>query len=256
MKIRFYIILFFISLYPFLLHGNLVVRDEFSKIFDLAHGETAQSSVMLYNPTDVAMSVRVSQADYVYTTSGEDFFIEAGKYERSNATWVRFVESITLPAKENYVYHFSVAVPNQRALAGTYWSVLFFEETANLAPIRFEDITVNHRYCIQIISNIKDTGTIDMSFQDVKVQNHQVVLSLKNTGTLWFDATIKIDIFDENAQLINANISEGHRIYPALERQYHISMPILPPANYYAIIVVDCGSDRVFGHQISFSVQR
>ena len=237
------------------LHGSFVIRDEFTKVYDVAFGETIRSSINIYNPTDEIVQIKVYQADYAHTQKGDDYFLEPGKYNRSNANWVNYSEFIQIRPNENADFNFSITAPIQRDLGGTYWSVLFFEEVTSLSPIKTEEITIDYRYCIQLITNLKNTGTIDMSFVDVTYIDNSVMLSLKNIGSLWFEATIKIDIFNQNAELINSKISERHRIYPELEKQYKILIDNLNPTNYYAIIMVDCGETKVFGHQISFSVR-
>ena len=257
-KMIFIITLLALYLVPFFavsLYGNFVIRDEFTKVYDLNYGETALGSVSLYNPTDTIIQIKVSGADYAHTKNEEDYFLEPGKYTRSNANWINFSEFISIRPKENATYPFTIVAPNQRNLVGSYWSVLFFEEVKSLSFSSNEDIAIDYRYCIQIITNLKNTGIIDMSFVEANFLENNIILTLKNTGTLWFDATIKIDIFNQNAEFIYTKSSERHRIYPELEREYKIPIDQLKPAEYYAIIMVDGGNERVFGHQISFAVR-
>lgn len=234
------------------LYGSFVIRDDFVKVFDVSLGSNVAGSLSLYNPSDVAVSVNVTQADYAYTQVGDDYFIEPGKYERSNARWISFQNTILLPPKENIIYSYTINVPKDRTLMGSYWSVLFFEEIMSTPTSNIDELNLDFRYCIQIISSIKNTGTIDLSYANVAFYDNSIVLSLRNSGNLWIDASIKIDIFDDDAKLINSHTTENHRVYPELDKKFKIPIPALKPANYYAIIVVDCGDNKVFGHQLSF----
>ena len=250
-----FFIIFIILSFVTTLHSSFVVRDEFTKVYDIIYGETIHSSVNLYNPSEETVQVRISQADYAHTKNGDDFFLEPRKYTRSNANWINFPEFISIRAKENVTYHFTITAPNQRDFVGTYWSVLFFDEVTKLTPLETQEIALDYRYCIQIISNLKNTGIIDISVVEANYQDGNITLTLKNIGSLWFDATIKIDIFNQNAELVDAKISERHRIYPDLEKVYKIPIEALKSADYYAIIMVDGGNNRVFGHQISFQAK-
>jgi hypothetical protein len=235
------------------LWGDFIIQDDLTKIFNVSKGENVSGSIDLFNPTDRAIVVLISQADYVYNARDEYYYIEPGKYERSNAKWIKYGNTLSVPAKQKAVFHFTINTPGDKELSGSYWSVLFFEEEGSLTT--HENIEFGFRYAVQIVNNINNTGSVDLSFLDVSFTDQQLSLILKNTGSLWLNAEIKIDIFDEYAKFIGSFVSEKNRIYPELNRRIQIPLTNLTYSNYYAVIIADCGNNKIFGHQMSFTVR-
>jgi hypothetical protein len=198
--------------------------------------------------------VRVSQADFTYNANEENFFLEPGKYHRSNADWIRFTRVHTIPANQSLFIPFSITVPNQRQLEGSYWSVFVIEEDIELIP-RPDELMVALRYVIQIINTIDNTGKLDLAFKDVVFSHDSLSMILQNTGTVLINAVVRIDIFDANTDLVARYTFDGNRVYPELERRFRFSIQELRRGNYYAIIIVDCGDNRMFGHQATFTVR-
>jgi hypothetical protein len=236
------------------LDASLVLQDNVQKVFDTSFGETVSGSVQLYNPTHRPLNVRISQADFVYNERDERFFIEPGKYARSNANWIRYTGLHTIPPFETYNFTFSVSVPNQRELVGSYWSILFIEEDIHLFDTH-NDIVFQMRFAVLVINNIRNTGDIDFNFNDIVFTNDSVSLILHNTGSLWFETTIKIDIFNDNAQLIGRYSFEGNSILPGLGRVFNFPIQTMISGNYHAVIVAEVGDNQIFGHQVSFTIR-
>jgi len=235
------------------LHSSFVVQDELVKVFTSPIGATMTGTVHLFNPQPNPIRIRVYQADFTYNANDEHFYVEPGKYHRSNAEWIRFTSHHTIPANQNLHVPFTIGIPNQRNLVGTYWSVLFFEEDIDIIP-RADEWTVSLRYAIQIVNTIENTGSIDLTFRDVSFTRDSMSLVIHNTGTLLIDAVFRVDIFDTRTELVARYTFERNRVYPELERRFSFPIQHLMRGNYYAVIVVDCGENRIFGHQVTFMV--
>jgi hypothetical protein len=225
------------------------------KVYNVSRGETVSGGVTLYNSGNEAIMVKVSQADYVYNDRDEVYCIEPGKYERSNANWINFQNSVTVRPKQKVVHNFTVSTPDERQISGSYWSLLFFEQEDGFFPAASGDLLLGFRYGVQIVNNINHTGSVDLSFVDAFFEDNNVSLIVQNTGSLWISTEIKIEIFDEYATYIGSYIAEKRGIHPDLNKRIQIPITNLNRSNYYAVIIADCGNNKVFGHQMSFTVR-
>ena len=252
---RYHLLLWVLLLMLSCLHSGVVVQDELTKVFKSARGQTLNGTINLHNPLDQVINIRISQADFVYNALDQNFYIEPGKYERSNADWILVQSLHTIQPRQNLLVPFTIRVPNQRNLSGSYWSVLFVEEDTPFFAPDFEDVMLNFRYAIQIVNNISNTGRVDLAFRETSFTNDTVSIVLHNTGTLWFEAVISVDIFDANATLVGRYTFNRNRVYPELARRFTFPIQPLNRGDYYAIIVVDCGNNLIFGHQVSFTIR-
>jgi len=236
------------------LSAQIVVQDELTKVHNVSIGEASSGSIMLFNPNDRNVVVKVSQADYTYNAQNEAHYVEPGKFDRSNAGWIKYPRTITIPPDETARLFYNYQVPTDKDLTGTYWSVLLIEEETPYRAQGVDDLFLNLRYSVQIVHNIRDTGNIDLFFLDTDIRKDYVSLILKNTGSLRIDFSVKVDIYDERAIFVGSFVSVKNSIYPDLERQ--ITVPITPllASQYYAVVIVDCGNNQVFGHQVSFII--
>ena len=237
------------------LFGQIKVQDETTKVFNVTVGESGNGTIALHNESDISLNIRVSQVDYIYNANNDTFYLEPGKYERSNATWIKYLPSMTILPGQTVKYPFSFSVPQKAELIGSYWSVLFIEQDYYFSIDSFDDIVFNPRYAVQIIHNIVGTGVTSLSFIDTAFEFDNAILFLSNTGTKWIDANIKIDIYDSTAKIISSYTTTGNMIYPGLERQFGLRLVPLLPSEYYAVIVVDCGNNQIFGHQVNFKIR-
>jgi hypothetical protein len=235
--------------------AQIVVQDELTKVYNVRIGESGSGTISLFNSSNEPISIKVSQADYLYNARNETFFLDPGKYLRSNANWIRFPNNLIVPANQSQTLQFGYQVPSQTDLIGSYWSVLFLEQETDFIYEDEDDLILNLRYSIQIVHNIVGTGIVDIAFLDTTFERNNASIILKNTGTNWVEFSIKIDIFDERAFFIGSFSTINNRLYPDLERNFTIPYTTLASAQYYAIIIVDCGNEQTFGHQASFRIR-
>ena len=236
-------------------HADFFVQDELTKIFNVSHGEIINSSITLFNPTERAVSIRIYQGDYIQNDDGELLSVRAGSFYRSNANWIRFQSNLILQPQQAISLPFTISIPNSSDLYGSYWSDLFVEEITEMYFTDPEIIGINIRTAVQIVSNIINTGRIDMTFGDIIFNEDTVSLALMNTGNQWVQSLIKIDVFNDRAEFVSSFVSEGNRLNPGFTRRIYIPVMLSKNTNYHAIIVADCGNGNIFGHQVSFIIE-
>ena len=238
-----------------LLLSDIIIQDEMTKIFNVSRGENGSGYITVYNQSLQNTSVKITPADYTYNAKNEGFFLEPGKFYRSNSNWIKAPNSMMIPAGRSVQIPFTFSVPNRNDVIGSYWSVLLIEEELNYNDIEPADFYINYRYSIQIVHNIKGTGEIDVEFLDFNYMDDYMSITLKNTGSLWLETNLKIDIYDEVTNFLGSYTSEGDRVYPDLEQRIVIPCKQLKAGSYYAVIVADCGNNRIFGHQTTFWIR-
>ena len=249
----------FLSLLVFLLvvanlYTQIAVQGESTKIFDVAIGESGSGVIELYNQSQIPINIKITQVDYLYNSNKEVFYLEAGKYERSNASWLRYAPSMSIMPNQTIRYPFSFVVPRVSTLNGSYWSVLLVEQDYFFSMESVQDVVFTTRFAIQIVHNIKNTGNVNLSFLETVFEESGAIIFVRNTGTRWFEASLKLDIYDTSAQLVRSQQARNS-IYPGLERQFEITFNPLPPGEYYAVIILDCGNNQIFGHQANFRIR-
>lgn len=233
---------------------------------NLTVGGSASGSIVILNPGSKPETVRIYQTDYMFYADGKNEFGKPGSAPRSNASWITYSPNqLVVPAGGRAEVSYQISVPNDKDLRGTYWSVIMVEpvpESALEPPSpKKGQIAVGiqsvFRYAVQVITNIGDTGTRALEFADKKLEVKDgktcLVLDVKNTGERWLVPEVYVDLFGKSGQL-GRYPGGRHRIFPGCSVRYTVDLGTLKPGKYSALVIADCGEEKVFGARYTLEV--
>lgn len=234
----------------------------------LAPGAQVEGSIQLRNISDEPRDVRIYQTDYSFSADGKNSYDEPGKLARSNAGWIELTpRHITIPPGESDSIYYSIQVPNDKKLSGTYWSVLMVEPTPpgalDLPEQKTGEVNIGiqttMRYAIQVVANIGDTGKCELKFSNRRLlvgkDRRNLQVDIENSGERWLTPQIWTDVFDENGKSMGRLNGNRLRIYPGCSARFEIDLKSLPKGKYNALLVADNSDDNLFGTQCRFEIE-
>ncbi len=234
----------------------------------LRPGGKSEGKILVRNNTDHPQQVRAYQHDYLFYADGSNIYGDPGSVMRSNAPWISFAPALlTIPARETASVHYSVEVPTDESLAGTYWSILMVEPVAGgvLEPPDPEEDRVKVgvrtvlRYAIQFVTEIGRTGVADMKFVDTQLVLHEgrqtLQLDAENTGERWLRPQVWAEVFDGEGVALGRFDGQRLRIYPGCSVRFRIDLSWLPAGEYFAMVVADNGDEHVYGARYDLSIK-
>lgn len=219
-----------------------------------APGERYTGTVRLRNTSAQPQQARVSQTDYRFLADGRTFYDPAGSTARSNAGWITFTPaSLTLAPGEEATVAYTVAVPAGGAVRGTYWSVLMVEtvrpEAAGSRAGRL-DLKPQIRYAVQVATHVGQAErriALEGAHLTREGGAKAFEVDVLNTGTQADRLELRVELFDaEGAQAARLTSTRG-LVYPGTSVRQRFDLGSLPAGTYRALLVVDTGSDDVFG---------
>lgn len=227
----------------------------------IKNGETYENRLILKNVAGEPAEVRLYQTDYSFTADGRKFYDSPGTGPRSNAGWIALGQKrIVLPPLGQAELKYTVRVPGQGDLAGTYWSMIMVEEQPKAAAeaasakeqIRF-GVRQVMRSGIQIVTHLGETGARKVQFIKTDLLRHGAAKSLAidvlNTGERWLRPFLIADLVDEKGVSLGRFDGGRWRIFPGTSVRYTIDFGSLPDGKYKALIVLDNKDESVFGAQ-------
>jgi len=223
-------------------------------------GETYEGSILIKNTSAKPQEVKIYQTDYEFCFDGSNNYGPPGKLERSNANWLSFNPHwLIIPPDDTSTVNYTVKVPNDPNLVGTYWSMLMVEgiPESSLQSSQPEKnkakigVTQIFRYGIQMITHIGDTGERQLKFLKTELireaERRIFQVDVENIGQRWLRPLLWLEIYDENGTCIGRFEGGTKRIYPDTSVRYKIDITDVPNDNYKALMVADCGGDYIFG---------
>ena len=228
--------------------GNLKPGDQFEGIIHLSN-----------DGTDV-VQVNVYQTDYSFTAHGQTLYGKPGRNPRSNAMWVTVSPlRITVASKAIASIYYTINVPQDPDLRGTYWSVVMIEPYSGSGPPTPDGqagkfvlgVQTNVRYAVQIVTNIRDTGDSNVRFMDMNLisRNGNTILqaSLENTGERLLNPSLWAELYNKDGIQIGRYQSSRSRVFPNCSVRHLLDLSDVPKGEYTALLIVDNGDETVFG---------
>ncbi len=248
--------------------GGVNVLDGLTRSASLNSGEKSEGKITLQNTQEVAQEVKVFATDYQRNANGESSYGEAGSTPRSNSNWITFTpHQVIIPAKSTFIVYYTIQVPTDPLLVGTYWSVLMVEPVskASLEPPKVEKdkiklgITTISRYAIQMITDIGATGkrAIKFSKKDLLVQDKSRTyqVDIENTGERSLTPTLWIELYDTEGVSQGRIDGNRWRIYPGGSARFNIDLTKIPVGVYTGLLVADNGDEYIFGTQVKLDIK-
>ncbi len=225
-------------------------------------GERYSGRITVVNTTNQPQTARIYQTDFRFSADGTSHTDDPGSSPRSNAPWVHpQMTRLSLAPGAQVSVPYSVDVPANDSLHGTYWSMVMIEGTdAAAIPLAGAQSGVGVgsvvRYAVQLATHIGSSGTRTVQFTDVNaVKNADgtgaVELDVVNTGERGYRPTLWIEVYDVAGVLRAKGKQVRGLLYPGTSLRQHYDLGTLPSGSYKALIFADTGVEPVFASQIA-----
>jgi hypothetical protein len=231
-------------------------------------GESYQGTIFIRNPLEEPAEVKIYQTDYLFFFDGRSIYGEPGNIKRSNAQWISFSpHRLVIPPKERSAVEYTVKVPEDETLGGTYWSMLMIEEISNSSLEASEpekdrvELGIRQvlRYGIQMLTHIGDTGTRKIKFLDKKLISKDgrtiLQMDIENIGERWLTPTVWVELYNSQGTELGRFESGKRRIYPGCSVRYKVDLTDVPKGKYKALVVADNGDEYVFGAKYDLEIE-
>lgn len=227
-----------------------------------APGESYSGAIVVRNLTQQDQPVRIYQTDYLFYADGTSHFDTIGTARRSNGRWVTpTVRSLLVAPGSEMTVTYTVKVPANDSLFGTYWSAIMVEgaptEAGRPSAGRPQvGIGAVVRYAVQVATHIRDGGSRKVSFASSRFltnadSTQSFELEVKNEGERAYRPALWIEVYDEQGTLRANARQERGLLYPGTSLKQTFGLGKLPTGTYRAIVFADSGEDTVFASQFT-----
>lgn len=229
-------------------------------------GEELKGEIVLKNPGTEDVTIRLYQRDYSFDSDGKSFYLEPNSLEHSNASWIHIDKTrVSLAPNNITTIKFTIKVPNDNNLIGTYWSMIMVEPLSAISLVeeggKDVNVTIHEtvRYGIQIVTSIGNSGEKKLEFVKASLNANddgtmQLTVDMKNTGQRWLKPDVWVDLFDESGSQIGRFKATNKRLFPGTSVRHLISLGNLRQGKYMALVVADDGEEFVVGAEYTLNV--
>ena len=234
-----------------------------------APGEIYKGSILLKNGGTEPEEIKIYQTDYLFHFDGTNDYGSPGKTERSNADWISFnPHQLIIPPDGTITVNYTVKVPSDTNLVGTYWSMLMVEGIPKNSPLSTQPeedkakvgITQIMRYGIQMVTQISNSGERKLNFLETKLLKEDkkriLQIDMENTGQWWLRPSVWVELYGQDGRYIGRFDGGRKRIYPGTSVRDKVDLSNVPEGKYKALVVADSGGDYIFGANYTLKFEK
>lgn len=248
------------------LHAGIAIFGELTRQYQTEAGSEIKGSIQLNNRGETVEQYRISLYDYRFSITGGSEYLPAASIPRSNAKWVQITpETGSITPGETVDVAFTISIPSEEDLSGTYWSVLMIDPVyAEPSAPELEDgqhlfqVHQRIRYAIQLVTHIGSDGKADVRIGDKKLITKEgksiFLLDVINEGTKWIYPHGIVTIFDSQGEIVKEIDLNKARVYPQTSIQHKIDLGELASGQYTIMSVFE-GEDETFATQYRINIE-
>lgn len=271
---RFWGVLLGLSVLAFGAWGQAVTPKPLVEVEgDLRHeltvelGRAYSGKIVVRSKSEGLVSVTVSVRDLLVYADGRVIYGEPGTNPRTNTGWLEvFPKEFTLGPGEEMTVNYQVRVPVDPTLRGSYWCVILITPSAPTPAATGQgEIIVGIvqivQYAVLVITDIAGApGACHLQLANLAIsraaEGMTLQVDLENTGERRLRPVVYVEIYSAEGEYVGRFEAKTPRtILPGCSVRQTITLPLLKPGIYPALLVVDNLDECVWGAQVTIEVK-
>jgi hypothetical protein len=148
-------------------------------------GATTTETATVFSTADQPMDLAVTTSDWVQSDTGDLSFVSAGGDPYGASHWITLSTDVaSVPANGSLEYRFSVSVPGDPAVEGTYKTVVFFTTQPQGAATAGNSLRTRQRLGLVVYVTVAGTAKPALSISDFYSSGKKLFLTLANDGNV------------------------------------------------------------------------
>lgn len=251
------LLLFFFTMCSF---ANVSVINGLTHVYSGVSGDTVTGEIILVNYSSNEERVTFDVQEALYSCTRARVFTRSESHPLSSSSWLNSsVNERVLAPKERYVLKFTIAIPEDDGLRGSYWSVLMVSVEKPIKEVMIEEnigIGTKIQYAIGLITNVNSPDEVTMGFADVlspegKDKNLQV--KVRNDGRFAEATSLSLEVYDSNGIRIKEYKTKRLLVFPDVCRDYLFRISDLDKGTYDCVLVADA-REAFFGTDLRITI--
>jgi hypothetical protein len=232
-------------------NANIVVLNGLTHVHQSASGQLITGIIKLKNAGESEQRVIIYFNDLFQECGKETVLTADDSHNNSIKSWLTTnVNEHVFLANEEYELIYTINVPNDVAIDGSYWGVLMVEIEKPIKEDELEygvKLESKVRYGIQIIADINERTPSELEFYDIKIEepdgNKLINVNLKNLGSFYVEPTLMLEVFNGNGEQAKKVEVKFKKVYPNSCKSFSLDISGLPKGAYTAVLVADYGKN-------------
>lgn len=235
--------------------SNVIVLNGLTHVYTGKSGDVISGEIILVNSSNEEQRVTFELSDAIFSCTESRRFSNDATHPQSSRDWFKgnLVDKLINP-KEKYVYRFTIEIPNDTSLKGSYWNMLMVNVEQ---PIKEELLDKNIgldtkiRYAIGLMTHVDNHGEMDLDFESIAIrknsttQSKEMEIKLFNFTSFIEAVRLSIEVYDGEGNVVFEDSTDRYLTFPKLCKDFKIDVTSLPAGEYECVLIADARDEFV-----------
>ncbi|NKI25208.1 hypothetical protein HCG49_01365 [Arenibacter sp. 6A1] len=243
--------------------SNITILNGLTHTYTGRSGQVISGEVILINGSSEEERVTFELNDAIFYCDAPRIFTNEETHPKSSNDWFKAeLMDLVLNPKEKYVYRFTITIPNDQQLRGSYWTVLMVNAEK---PIKEETLTDNiglntkMRYAVGLLTHVNDFDAVNLEFNDMQLgkktenTNANMDIKLQNHSLFIEEVLLSLEVYDKNGVKVYEGKSTRKKIFPGACASFNLDISTVPEGDYECVLIADAREEYI-GTNISLQL--
>ena len=244
-------------------YSGVLIRNGLLHKFSGSDGSRMYGEVILVNTSSTEERISFHLNEAMFSCEQQRYFTSDTTHTRSSLAWFEgnLVDRVLAP-KEKFIYKFSINIPQDQTLQGSYWSMLMVQVEKPFAQSQVGNalaLSNQVRYAIALLTDVNPSKeNIQIDFTDVKVETlgnnqKQIAINIQNEDKYIEEVKLLLEVYDAEGNNVLKKETVTGFLFPSFCKHFTIDISELPKGNYECLLVAESREEYI-GTNINLSI--
>ncbi|WP_405379737.1 hypothetical protein [Maribacter sp. LLG6340-A2] len=242
---------------------SVVVMNGLTHTYSGVSGDVITGEIVLINSADEAQRVTFELNDIIFSCTENRIFTSESTHSQSSVDWFSAeLMDKTLRPKEKYIYRFTISIPSDQNLKGSFWSTLMVNVEK---PIKEEALNskvgldTKIRYAVALLTdvNLKDEVNIDFKSIDLNNEDSQskkeLFVKVSNESKFIEGVKLTLEVYDQDGEKIYESETDRNMAFPGFCRDFKLDVSSLAIGEYECVLIAE-SREEFIGANITLTI--
>lgn len=247
------------------MYANVIILNGLTHVYSGSSGNVISGEIILVNGSEEDQRVTFQLNDAIFSCTNNKYFTDEITHNQSSIEWFNgnLSDKILAP-KETFKYRFSINIPKNDNLRGSFWSILKVNVDKPIMEntLRGSNVAIGSKvsYAVALLTHVNVFDEVNLDFNNVKLNQFtnsnkkELDINLINESSFVEAVKLTIEIFNKNGEKVYELFTKRNWVFPGLCKDFKIDVSELPEGDYECVLMAEA-RDEFVGTNLSLTIK-
>lgn len=244
-------------------YSSVIIVNGLTHSYSGVSGDVISGEVVLINSSDEDQRVTFELNDMIFSCTENRIFTSETTHSQSSIDWFNAeLMDKTLRPKEKYIYRFTITIPKDQNLKGSFWSTLMVNIEK---PIKEEALNARVgldtkiRYSVALLTDVNLHDEVNIDFQSIDLNEitnsgkNELYVKINNEGIFIEGIKLTLEVYNDDGDKIFESETDRNMAFPGFCRDYKVNLSSLAIGEYECVLIAE-SRDEFIGANITITL--